>query len=270
LIAPEILALVLMASVLCVSALWVEATLQGDMAGWPRPGIYLGLFLAGLVGGSAGAALIAFGGSDGQLPRLIVLAFLGVWMGVAAWIDARSAFVPDTLLVGIVVLLAAYGILYGGSILVFVWKLVPGAASCPMSGALEGICPARFVLVALLAGVVLICLLFAVWGMQVLVGRIFMTPPDMLALVAPCFVFGLTLPAFVSYAVLSVFLAAIMSFPGIGRALDRHGAAAEAAEELGFDSALWGRALPLLAVAMPSLGVAVACVELLPQSFILF
>jgi hypothetical protein len=270
LIAFEVLVLVPLAAVLCVCALWFEAKLQGDVAGWPRPGIYVGLLLSGLVGGVAGASLAMLGDSGEQLPWLIVFIFLCCWMSVAAWIDSRSAFVPDTLLVGVAVLLAAYGILSASSLFTFFWDLVPGGASCSIYSVVEAFCPTRFVILAILSGVLLIALLMSLWFLQVVLGRILVTPPDMLALIAPCFVFGATLPAFVSYAVLSVILAIVLSFPGIGRVIDRHGSAAEAAEELGFDSGRWGAALPLLAVAMPSLFVALACAELLPQSFAWF
>lgn len=251
-------ALVLGIAGLCVAALRVEEVLLGPAAGWRRPGIHRQLLLAAMVGGAAGAALALTGATfaDRRLVGVAVLGALGCWMAAAAWLDWRTAWVPDSLVLGLAGLIAAYAVAHGTGPIPWLWH------SACQAGIGCGWPPP---LIAIAAAVALVGFLFALWGAQMLLRSVLMTPPDMLALVAPVVVFGTTLWALVAFATLSVLLAVARAVPGLRRAVDRHGAAAEAAAEIGFDPDAWGAPIPLYAVAMPSLAAAIAAAELWPR-----
>lgn len=260
------LAAMLAVPVLAVLALRAEAAIQGPAAVWARPGVFPRLFVVACVGAAAGAVLAGLSNRPWaeDWPAAFVLAGLGGWMAASAWVDARSAWVPDSLLVGLAFLIALYALYQGGTPFRPVWHVIGGAGGCPGGDPATVACALRMGLAGALSAGIVLAVLFAAWGAQLLVGRIVVTPPDMLAVAAPVLAFGLSIWALIAFVLLSAVLAALIAVPALRAVFDSGGAATEAAEELGFDTERWGAPVPLFAVAMPCLAAAFAAAELWP------
>lgn len=210
-----------------LASVWSLVSIR--MAGGPvlTPPAFWGALVAGMAGAMVflGAALLGEQVS-GEIQLLAVGLFGGLLM-ICAWADHQTAFAPDGLIV----------------------PLIFGAASLPLPGEVADGAPLR----AALISVLVFLGAQAAWRLQVRFGLRILTPPDLIVLLLPLLVLGLTPEAWATYLLMCVPLALLLGLPEHIYQRLRGPAAEEAVADASLSGS--GRSAPLLPIALGALGV---------------
>lgn len=145
-----------------------------------------------LVSCLASAAALYFGAHDEtEVGPQMIQAFLVGQLAMAGWIDRQTTWVPDSVLMTVLAASSAY---------VFTHSMEPSSVlrlleSVGWEGVVNflGQRPAVFLVVlSLTTGLAIWLVLVLFWGLQVLIQKTFLTPPDMVALGLPIYLLGIT------------------------------------------------------------------------------
>jgi hypothetical protein len=219
------MALPLLLPVSLLLPLWAGLMLR--LAGGPRLPLedLRGGALAAAAGYAAVLLVTGLGSHPYTVPETLVLCLFGALALLSAWIDHRTAWAPDGLIL----------------------PLLTGAL---LVGALLGTGPASVIGAPVIA---LAIFLFAqgLWAAQCLLGPRLLTPPDQIVLALPFLVFGLTPYAPVTWALICLPVLILMRVPEPVYLRLRGPAAREAARDAGLSGS--GRSAPLLPVVLTTL-----------------
>jgi len=181
--------------------------------------------LAAAIGYASVRTTVAFGSIPYTGPEAVSLSLFGALALLCAWVDHRTAWAPD----GLILLLLISGLL---------------------TGALLGTGPVG-VLWAPVLGLALFLLAQGSWAAQCLLGPRVLTPPDQIALALPVLVFGLTYHAPITWALMCIPLLVFLKTPyPVYRRL-RGPAASEAVLDAGLTGS--GRSAPVLPIVLTTL-----------------
>jgi hypothetical protein len=211
-----------------------------------------------LVSCLASAAALYFGESDEQqlVPQMIQ-AFLVGQLAMAGWIDRQTTWVPDSVLLMVLTVSSAFVFTHGTEPAT-VLRLVEGIGAQSGAGFL-GQRPTMFLIVlSLTAGFAIWLVLVLLWGLQTLVRKEFLTPPDMVGLGLPIYLLGISPETGLVYLT-AVCLALIMQRSEFARSIfSNPEAVKEGREHLGLDAnspaiAVLSLMFSILAVAIVAL-----------------
>jgi len=159
--------------------------------------------LAGAVIAYAAAWLQGF-----ETTMRLVQAFLVSQLLLAGWIDRQTTWVPDSVLLSVLIAASIYVLTYRGLDTEIIGRFWPVVGE-----ALNNLFSERPVVLAILvsmaSGVAIWLVTLALWGLQVMLGQGVLTPPDIVALLLPIFLLGISAETGVVYAV-AVLLALMM------------------------------------------------------------
>ena len=173
------------------------ARLEGDTEALNRLP-YISLVLVSCL---ASAAALHFAGSGTQQvgPQLIQ-AFLVGQLAMAGWIDRQTTWVPDSVL--LMVLTASSAFLFTHSIdPKVVLLLLQGTAGQVLVDLLGQRPVALLVVLSLAFGATIWLVTILLWGLQTVIGKGFLTPPDVVALGLPVYLLGISLETGLVYMV---------------------------------------------------------------------
>lgn len=181
------------------------ARLEGDTGGLNR----LPCISLVLVSCLASAAALHFAGpGTQQVGPQVIQAFLVGQLAMAGWIDRQTTWVPDSVLLMVLTASSAF---------VFTHNIDPNAVLSLLQGTagqvlvdLLGQRPlALLVVLSLALGTTIWLVTILFWGLQTMIGKGFLTPPDVVALGLPIYLLGISLETGLVYLV-AVCLALIM------------------------------------------------------------
>jgi len=162
-----------------------------------------------LVSCLASAAALYFADLETQKvgPQMIQ-AFLVGQLAMAGWIDRQTTWVPDSVLLMVLTVSSAF--VFTHSIEPMgVLRLLQGTAGQIVVDLLTPRPLALLLVLSLAAGIMIWLVTVLLWGGQTLVGKGFLTPPDLVALGLPIYLLGVTLEAGFVYMV-AICLALLM------------------------------------------------------------
>jgi len=144
-----------------------------------------------LVSCLASAVALYFGESDEQqvVPQMIQ-AFLVGQLVMAGWIDRQTTWVPDSVLLMVLTVSSAFVFTHGTEPAT-VLRLVEGVGAQSVAGFLGQRPTVFLVVLSLAAGIAIWLVLVLLWGLQTLIRKEFLTPPDMVALGLPIYLLGI-------------------------------------------------------------------------------
>lgn len=145
-----------------------------------------------LVSCLASAAALYFGDSDDkQVGPQMIQAFLVGQLAMAGWIDRQTTWVPDSVLLMVLTVSSAFVFTHSiepGSVL----RLAQGVGAQSVASFLGQRPAVLLVVLSLAAGFAIWLVLVLLWGLQTLIQKEFLTPPDMVALGLPIYLLGIT------------------------------------------------------------------------------
>ncbi|MCA3452347.1 MAG: hypothetical protein INF92_18710 [Rhodobacter sp.] len=189
-----------------------------------------------LVSCLASAAAIYFGDSDDkQVGPQMIQAFLVGQLAMAGWIDRQTTWVPDSVLLMVLTVSSAFVFTHSiepASVL----RLIRGAGGQSAADFLGRSPVVLLVALSLAAGITIWLLTILLWGLQTLIQKEFLTPPDMVALGLPIYLLGITPETGLVYAT-TVCLALVMQRSEFARSVfSNPEAVKEGREHLGLDA----------------------------------
>lgn len=154
-----------------------------------------------LVSCLASAAALYFAGPETrQTGPQLIQAFLVGQLAMAGWIDRQTTWVPDSVLLMVLTVSSAF--LFTHSIEpTGVLRLLEGTAGQIVADLLSPRPLALLVVVSLAAGIAIWLVTVLLWGGQTLLGKGFLTPPDLVAIGLPIYLLGISLEAGFVYMV---------------------------------------------------------------------
>ena len=204
-------------------ALWSGASLRWSAGSEVRLNL-TGAALAALIGYLGVTVAFTIGQDAAPRETELAICVFGALLLVAGWVDHRTAWAPDGLILPL---------------------MVCGSASAALIGSLT-LGPGWAIGVAVL----IFGLAQGAWAVQGLTGWRVLPPPDLMSLGLPVLLFGLTPYTFLSYLALSVTLLLVLRAPEAIYLRLRGPAASGAVREAGLSGA--GRSAPFLPMALGS------------------
>jgi hypothetical protein len=189
-----------------------------------------------LVSCLASAAALYFSDYDEQKvgPRMIQ-AFLVGQLAMAGWIDRQTTWVPDSVLLMVLTVSSAYVFTHGMEP-TSVLRLIQGAGAQGVADILGQRPVVLLVVLSMVAGFAIWLVIILLWHLQTLVGKGFLTPPDMVALGLPIYLLGITPEVGLIYLTTAC-LAIILQRSAFARSLfSNPEAVREGQEHLGLDA----------------------------------
>lgn len=143
---------------------------------------------------ASAAALYLAGPEAQQLGPQMIQAFLVGQLAMAGWIDRQTTWVPDTVL--LMVLVASSAFVFTHSLEpAAVLRLLQSAGEQSLGDVLSQRPTVLLVVLSLAAAAAIWLVTILLWGLQTVFGKGFLTPPDMVALGLPIYLLGITLDA---------------------------------------------------------------------------
>ncbi|MFN5827120.1 MAG: hypothetical protein ACK446_08920 [Rhodobacterales bacterium] len=165
----------------------------------------------------------------------MIQAFLVGQLAMAGWIDRQTTWVPDSVLLMVLTVSSAFVFTHSiesASVL----RLIRGAGGQSAADFLGRSPVVLLVALSLAAGITIWLLTILLWGLQTLIQKEFLTPPDMVALGLPIYLLGITPETGLVYAT-TVCLALVMQRSEFARSVfSNPEAVKEGREHLGLDA----------------------------------
>lgn len=212
-----------------------------------------------LVSSLASAAALYFGEYDEQqvVPQMIQ-AFLVGQLAMAGWIDRQTTWVPDSVLLMVLTVSSAFVFTHGTEPAA-VLRLVEGVGAQSVAGFLGQRPTVFLVVLSLAAGIAIWLVLVLLWGLQTLIRKEFLTPPDMVALGLPIYLLGIAPETGLVYLT-AVCLALITHRSEFARSIfSNPEAVKEGSEHLGLDAN--SPAIAVLSLMFSILAVVIVALE---------
>lgn len=149
---------------------------------------------------ASAAALYLAGPETQQVGPQLIQAFLVGQLALAGWIDRQTTWVPDTVLLTVLTVSSAF---------VFtdrieptdILRLLDGTAGQVAADFLNRRPLAPLALLSLAAGIAIWLVTILLWRLQTLIGKGYLTPPDLVAMGLPVYLLGASLEAGFVYLV---------------------------------------------------------------------
>lgn len=212
---------------------------------------------------ASAAALYLAGPETQQVGPQMVVAFLVGQLAMAGWIDRQTAWVPDMVLITVLSASSAYVFTHSVEPVGMLQRLESSTIQTVIN-ALNQWPGALLVVLSLTLGVAIWLVAVLLWGLQTLVGKGLLTPPDIVALGLPIYLLGISLETGFVYLV-AVCLALVMQKSDLLRSVFSNAdAVKEGREHLGLESD--GPAVAVLSLMFSILAVVIVMREPLQAS----
>ena len=192
----------------------------------------ISLFLVTWAG--AGIAFAAAWSEGFDTTMGLVQAFLVGQLLLAGWIDRQTTWVPDFVLLSVLTAASAYVLTYNGLTADLIRLLQPVTGFTPFN-AFSDRPFSLVVLVSIVTGIGIWLITLVLWGVQVMLGKCVLTPPDIVALGLPFFLFGVSIETGIVYAVVVLLALMLQRSPFLRSRFSNDAAVSDGKAHLGLD-----------------------------------
>jgi hypothetical protein len=174
----------------------VEGLESGNVALERLP--YISLVLVSCL--ASAAALYLAGPETQQVGPQMIQAFLVGQLAMAGWIDRQTTWVPDSVLLMVLSVSSAFVFTHSAEP-TSVLQLLEGTAGQIVVDVLSQRPLALLAVLSLAAGIAIWLVTVLLWRLQTLIGKGYLTPPDLVAMGLPVYLLGVSLEAGFVYLV---------------------------------------------------------------------